>query len=124
MSPTKEDLVGLWVGFETSYPYFYRINLRKDDTGKMVVLFPQGDPSVYDLRWQFSERQLQLQTSPVTTNSEIITCSVVRVDSRRMDVVIAGKSNQWKRSAMLLNEKILAAGISESARHELKTAPK
>ena len=116
-SPSQGDLVGDWVGFEASYPYFYRLDLRRDDTGNLVVLYPQGESAVYGLRWQLSEKQLQLNVLPLTTNAEMITCQVLKADFRRMTVVVSGVSNTWKRTAMLLNEKFLAAGIAESAKH-------
>lgn len=124
MSPSRSDLVGVWVGFDTSYPDFYRVNLRENNTGTLVVLFPEGQPDVYALRWEFSERQLLLQASPLTTNCEVIACSVAKVDSRRMEFAINGISNAWKRTALLLNEKKLSARIAESAKHEPKAVQK
>jgi hypothetical protein len=120
--PQEWDLVGHWVGFDDYHPYFYRLNLQANNTGKLVVLlYPKGEPSIYGLRWQLDEKQLQvLDILPLTTNAEAIACSVTRVDFRRMNVVIGGISNAWKRTAMLLNEKSLSSAIIESAKHESK----
>jgi len=122
--PSKGDLVGFWIGYEQSFPYFYRLNLREDYTGTLVILYPEGNPSIYGLRWEFPEPRLLIQVSPMSQGAEKITCSVTKVDYRSINLVITGSSNQWKRTALLLNEKQLSAKIAESAEHERKEEAK
>ena len=121
--PVERNLVGHWVGFCDQRLYFYRLNLRGDNTGKLVVVYAEDEPDIYSVRWQLNERQLQLNLFPLTTNAEIMTCYVAKIESRRLDIEFAGVGKDWKRTASLLNEKALAAGIVESAKHESKVLP-
>ena len=114
--PTHSELVGLWAGYEHSFPYFYRLNLREDSSGALVILYPEGKPDVYNLRWEFAKLQLLIKASPINNDTEKIACSVSKVNHRQIDLVISGKG--WKRNALLVNERQLASKIAESRKHE------
>jgi len=119
--PSKERLVGDWVGYEAYFPDFYRVHLREDNTGVMVIVVPEREPNVYALRWEVEgQKQLRLQLSPLTKKSESISCVVSNVDSIRMDIVISGTTNKWRRTARLLNEKLLLNRMAEGAKAEMK----
>jgi hypothetical protein len=116
--PTKADLVGLWIGYEQSYPYFYRLNLRDNNTGSLIILYPERNAVVYRLRWELTHYQLSIQSVPMRKDTERISCSVTKANYQRIDLVTSGISNQWKRTALLLNQKELFGAISESAEYE------
>ena len=122
--PTKGDLTGLWIGYEQSYPYFYRLDLRQQDTGSLVILYPEGNAGVYHVSWELSRSRLRIELTPPNNDSERIACSVTRVDYRRIDLNTTGISGRWTRRASLLNYSDLSAKITQSAAHEPKKAAK
>ena len=124
LPPPASELVGLWVGYENGYPYFYRLNLKTNNTGRLIIMFPEAEPDVYDLHWRLNERKLILDALPLTKNSEVINCAVSNLTHRRMDIIISGGSNEWHRTARLLNERLLSARIVESGEYEAKPALK
>ena len=116
--PSKGDLVGVWVGYEDAYPYFYRLTLRDNNSGALVILYSGGDTGVYNLSWDLAGPRLSIRAVPLSQDTEPIVCSVTKVDYKRIDLATSGTSVQWKRSAVLLNNKELSAKIAESAKHD------
>jgi hypothetical protein len=115
-TPTKAELVGSWVGYDDDYPYFYRLNLLEDGTGRLILLRPAPRTDIYNVnQWELSGSTLLMQISPESNSSETVTCSIKSFDYLRMTILIKGTTNRWERTASLLNEKKLLRDMAESA---------
>ena len=119
VSPLMEkDIIGHWVGYEAAYPYFYNLNFDKDNTGTLVTLYPSGEPDIYNVKWMLTNSDLQILPLHSKSGAEVISCSVQRVDSRRIDIVISGVTNNWKRTALLFNQSKLDKDIRTSKQYD------
>jgi len=117
-NPTlKEELVGSWIGYEQSYPYFYRLRLNPDDTGTVVVVYPEGRPTVYSFKWKFSNPSFKFSASRVGKPDEQIVCEIRKADHLRMQFEMGGPKGDWKRAGELFSEKEMNAKIRQ-AEHE------
>ena len=118
--PKEEDLLGSWVGYDNVLPTFYRLSLRSNDTGSLIILYGDRSADTYRITWHLRNEGLLLAATPIN-GSEAIQCSPRNVEYKRMDLLVRGPStNQWKRTASLLSQRELFKRISESESHEPK----
>jgi hypothetical protein len=93
--PNRGDLVGVWIGYDESIVDFYRLNLRDDATGTLVILHPYEKAAVYNLHWEFSNARLLIQ--PPKNDVESISLSVTNIDYQHLEFLLTGNSNRWSR---------------------------
>jgi hypothetical protein len=115
---SKTDIVGVWAGFGKEYPYFYRLNLRPDNAGSLVVLYPEANPDVYRVVWAISNSTVVTKMTPFSPGAEPIDCSVAEPDSRRMGFIVKGISAEFTRTALLVNQERFARTFAESTKYD------
>jgi hypothetical protein len=116
--PSNTEIVGVWAGFGKEYPYFYRLDLRPDNAGSLIVLFPNASPDVYRVDWAISNRTVITKLTPFSPGAEPIVCLVSESDGRRMGLTVQGPSGDFKRTASLVNQQRFARAFAESSKHD------
>lgn len=116
--PGKEELVGDWVGYDESYVDFYRLNLRADGTGSIVVLYPDGETIAHDLTWELMPRKLFIHPSQKEKSAEKAKFSVSGYGFEHIDIRFRPAGQGWDSTVALLNEKSLKAKIAASAKND------
>ena len=115
---SKADLVGVWAGFGSEYPYFYRLHLRADNAGSLVVLFPEATPDVYGVDWAVTNGVVLAKMTPVSSGAEPIACSISEADRRRLRFIVKGTSGQFTRTALLVNQERFEQALAESSKYD------
>jgi hypothetical protein len=116
--PEKKSVVGYWAGYEDEFPYFYRLNMRSDYTGTLIVFMPRERADKYRVRWSVEGSTISLQLSGISAQTFDRNCLVQSFSSRAMHLIVGGRSNEWKRAVTLFNEESLRARVGEAAKQE------
>ena len=118
LPPRKQDLVGVWIGYDKEYPDFYRLRLNNDNTGRLVLAWSQGHVDVYDVRWGVTNQTISLKASSARGSAPALACSVTRFNPQVMELQIKGPSNDWERVALLLNDAQLSKRNADTKKHD------
>ena len=114
VQPSRDDLVGAWVGYERGCTYFYYLVLERGGDGKCEVLFADGTCDHYTVtRWRVFTNKMHIELAPATESAEEMKITVDFFDALSMDVTLAGVREQWKREATLYKESELMARIEK-----------
>jgi hypothetical protein len=105
--PTPDRLVGVWSGFDSGDLVFYRLDLRRDFTGYLASVSPEGSSlheygvDVYEItRWSLKDFSLSIQLHPATTNAEDI-YAVGEYGGVPLELEVGGTNGEWKRKVTL-----------------------
>jgi len=103
-------LTGVWIGFDESQLYFFRLELRPDSTGYLANVSPAGSSlHAYGVQayrvtyWASDEWRLTINLSPMTTNAEPVYLRG-RGGYTALELEIGGTTNRWKRNLILYPE--------------------
>jgi hypothetical protein len=108
--PKPQELVGVWVGFDSDELMFTRLDLRSDFTGYCARVSP-ADTSLHEYgvdgyritKWTTDDWNFIISLSPSTTNAEPI---YLRGHCYwpSLELEVGGTNGQWNRKLVLCRE--------------------
>ena len=114
--PSSNEIVGSWVGYEDGGVYFYRIALETNSAGSCVVLFNGESRDNYSIDfWRMADGKLILKLTAKSAAAEQIALTVLYIDKLRMELNVSGVTNNWKRKAVLYNEREFLRRANQTA---------
>jgi hypothetical protein len=119
--PTAQDLVGVWVGFDTDESTFTRLDLRADSTGFCARVSPadtilhQQGVHVYRItKWTVNGWNIVIHMSPVS-NAAAVGYVKGRIGLSSLRLTISGPENGgWKEEPFLHPESRLTISNQET----------
>ena len=101
----QKDLVGAWAGCTQGCTEFYRLDLKADGSGSLVILEPDLEHSLYSISgWKLQSEQLRMALKP-HAGAETIEVKSLRLGIRYIEIQIQAPVVGWKRTVTLYNEK-------------------
>ena len=101
----EKDLIGAWAGCAQGCTEFYRLELKADRSGFLVILEPDLKQTVYSISgWKIQSEQLRMMLRP-HAGAEAIEVQSLRLGTRYFEIEIQASIVGWKRKVTLLNEK-------------------
>lgn len=118
--PKPEELVGVWVGFDSDELEFTRLDLRPDFAGYCARVAPAdtilhkfGVDAYRVTQWTVDDWKFHINVTPTTTNSEAIYLRG-RFNGFSLRLEVGGTNRQWKRDLILYRETRINASNHET----------
>jgi hypothetical protein len=102
--PTKEALVGPWVGLSEDETYAFRLELKLDGGGRLGYLFAEEEPKILPIAsWAISGREIEMSIAPTEPNAPgAISTAKGHATTFALSLTIGGTG--WKRRVELRRE--------------------
>ena len=112
-APTRQEVIGTWLGFTDSANDFYRVILT-DRGGFVGHSFARGRAELYRIEsWELGPKsRLTIRTSPISTNAYHIEMEGLVTASRMQFTVSGSRKEGWRQEVPLYREEFLADQIS------------
>jgi len=119
--PTANDLVGIWIGFDSDQLTFTRLDLRADSTGYCArvspadtILHDQGVHVYRIAKWTVNNWIIEIQMSPVS-NATKVGFVKGRVGLASLKLTIGGSENGgWREEPFLHPESRIIVSNQET----------
>ena len=127
--PKPEQLVGVWIGFDSDELEFTRLDLRPDFTGYCArvspadtILHEYGVAGYRVTKWGVDEWKFIISLASTTTNAEPIYLRG-RYNGFSLRLEVGGTNGRWKRDLVLHRESRMD-GANQETRNKIKELEK
>lgn len=101
----EKDLLGAWAGCAQGCTEFYRLDLKRESSGSLVILQPDLEHTLYAIsEWKVESEQLKMVPKP-QRGTETIEVKSLRLNTCYVEIEIWAPVGKWKRTVTLYNEK-------------------
>jgi hypothetical protein len=106
---TRDNIAGVWSGFEESGTYFYRIQFDRDGTGTVGRCFQTNDVSVVKiLKWELFGNHLSMTTAQDRHSDQLNGRGIL--SGRDLLLRVKGSSG-WQHNVLLRPESLIEKNL-------------